>query len=406
MPDEECYSPCGGGESVVMNSDCDGFAGESGSDSGSDPDSGMDSGEDSDTGEDSETGTTGMACECESDDECGSDDALVCNECVCVECTADNGAACVSQWLACDVGLACVACSDCGEGVCNQVTGQCLGDGLHVDGDGGQQFESLQEAVAFLDGASGTIILHEVTEMADSYVFDEEFVEVGGGQALSIVAAPGEYPRVNYEEDPIGNPYLFEVNDGSLYMSGFEIVGMRGVQVQKGGQLQLVSMSIETAETTVRVVDEGRAFIANSILRTDEDGESRPAVNIRDTAQLYATFTSIVGVEGDGNFALECKDATKIDIRNSLLGTLGNDEDPFDCEGLSPTTSYVEEPLSPMTEEWFTEDGLHLDTAHTPGNLATAAIWTAGDPTVDIDGDPRPAEDTATFAGADLPDLP
>jgi hypothetical protein len=53
---------------------------------------------------------------------------------------------------------------------------------------------------------------------------------------------------------------------------------------------------------------------------------------------------------------------------------------------------------------WFVDimaGDFHLDTP--PAAVSTSAQWTTGDPSIDIDGDPRPNVDgTPDYAGADV----
>jgi hypothetical protein len=61
--------------------------------------------------------------------------------------------------------------------------------------------------------------------------------------------------------------------------------------------------------------------------------------------------------------------------------------------------------LGPMDIAWFIDypvGQMHLSDLAPPA-IATAAVWSSGDPKTDIDGQSRPAVDGATdFAGADV----
>jgi hypothetical protein len=248
-------------------------------------------------------------------------------------------------------------------------------------------------------GGSGTIILHELEEMNSYSLVNADYVGVGAGQTLSIVAAPGEHPQVDYMDADETGHSGFEVSGGSLYLAGFEITGERGILVEAEGRVQLVSMSVKT-EKNALVVAASRAYIANSILRADADS-SQPTVEVLGDSQLDATFTSIVGVGGT-HAALQCELAATVNVRNSLLGTIG-DTYAINCPPLSLTGGYVEDPLLlSMESTWFTAGDLHLDDANIPEPLKTSAQRSAGDPSIDIDGAPRPL-DTPTYAGADIP---
>jgi len=93
-----------------------------------------------------------------------------------------------------------------------------------------------------------------------------------------------------------------------------------------------------------------------------------------------------------------------------LLGLdLGNQQALLNSVTENPYAGAGNEDIGDLTsgnqDVWFTgygTGGLYLNTP--PAIVLTTAQWSIGDPTVDIDGEPRPNRDgTADVAGADVP---
>ena len=79
-----------------------------------------------------------------------------------------------------------------------------------------------------------------------------------------------------------------------------------------------------------------------------------------------------------------------------------------DCPNIEVINSFTEADAGMVfddTSGWFFDfegGDFHLSGTH-PAAIETAAIWQLGDPTTDIDGEPRPVTDQGPdFAGADL----
>jgi hypothetical protein len=100
-------------------------------------------------------------------------------------------------------------------------------------------------------------------------------------------------------------------------------------------------------------------------------------------------------------------------IRNSLVVSRAGSAEIQSCTGATITSSALEMQvagnvdLPEMTDTSrflnFNTGDFHLSGTQ-PAEIAMAATWLAGDPSTDIDGDPRPATDgTLDHAGADVP---
>jgi len=110
-------------------------------------------------------------------------------------------------------------------------------------------------------------------------------------------------------------------------------------------------------------------------------------------------------IGSDDGVAVHCDETSAVTARNSLLVTTA--AATLACETMSTTTSYVEGNVDLST--WFVEFTFGARTTDLrlndpPLAVYSAARWEAGDPTTDIDGDPRVAlEGAMDVAGADVP---
>jgi hypothetical protein len=105
-------------------------------------------------------------------------------------------------------------------------------------------------------------------------------------------------------------------------------------------------------------------------------------------------------------------DGTNVTIRNSLIISSSDTDEIQSCANATIEASALEmavagnTDLPAMDPTWFVDfnfGDLHLSGTQ-PIEISTAAVWLLGDPSTDIDGDPRPSTaDTPDFAGADVP---
>jgi hypothetical protein len=156
------------------------------------------------------------------------------------------------------------------------------------------------------------------------------------------------------------------------------------------------------------VLVNGGAVIRNSYVGGDI--ADRPAIDIQVGSVTMISFTTFGAGFGVAT-ALRCTDRTGTTVSNSLLVSR-SDANVVDCPNATITNSAIEMQvigdnvtLGNMDTAWFANyanGDFHLSGLH-PAEIDTAAIWQPGDPLVDIDGDPRPQDQTPTAAGADLP---
>jgi hypothetical protein len=93
-----------------------------------------------------------------------------------------------------------------------------------------------------------------------------------------------------------------------------------------------------------------------------------------------------------------------VDVRNSLLVSLSPNPE-IDCASVMPITSAWEAGgLGDMATSWFVDysNGDYRLEPEAPAGIR-AAIWQPGDPTTDIDGNPRVTDGMSDHAGADVP---
>lgn len=438
--DDACYSPCGGEtrlEDDVTCLDSHGTGSTSTSDDGSTLDTdGSATG--TDTMDPSESSTTG-AMPCTENEECTDPAAPFCEpvsgECVtcaatddpdgacagldpgaplcvggaCVQCTAENPAACDEQLLLCDDAsntcVGCVAHDECASGGCELAVGTCFppGEVVHVDGDGGQDFTTVAAAVASVGaGLHGVIVVHE----QDSGL-GYPGTMVDQGKTIALLAAAGETPSL---QGTGANPGLRIAGAGTAaYVDGLEVSNAAAVGVITDGALAWIDRSRivgndgggvlaqNGAELTLR-----NCFVGGSIDTSVLDIQGATA------SVLYTTLGASLGA----TTSITCNASGMASVRNSLVVSR-SDDDEVTCANLDASYTAAEMmlggtgnvALGAMQTTWFMSfngGDFHLTTA--PVSIATTAQWEAGDPAVDIDGDDRPNTDGASdFAGADRP---
>lgn len=362
-------------------------------------------------------------------------DAPVCAGGVCVQCAAGELGACAGTSPICDLDTStCVGCSDhlqCQGSACDLAQGNCfeLSSVVHVDGDegcgigdGGQAspFCSLGEALGEAPG-DAVIILHERNVNPLMYA-ETNLIST----SVAVLAAAGETPRI------LGSAgdALSVSGSGDLFIEGVEISGgdATGIVVNgaawiddsritdhaghgvwvSGGELTIRRSRIVNNDAGAVLVDAGGVLVLESSFAGGDQSDQR-AVDIVDGAAsiVYSTLAGGFGVAS----ALWCDDGSNTTVRNSLLVARTAD-DELNCAGASVTANALEmvvagnTSVGTMTDTgWFesyAQGDYGLSNMH-PIQIDTAATWLTGDPTFDIDGDPRPATNgSLDLAGADV----
>jgi hypothetical protein len=449
VPEDGCYSPCGNEEDVTENDMC------SVADTGtSDPTSATEPTATSVTMTDATTAdstsmtmsesadSTTSAVECNDSSECDDPNLPIClmqtcsscvdadepdaacaardpalgvcgNDGACVQCTGTNTAGCTGATPVCDEGSnTCIGCTDhaqCMDSACAFETGECLDPMcvVDVDGDGGQDYTSIQAAVSAVgDGEDCTIIVHQFG-VSDTYAT----VTIEGGKRIALLAAADDEPVIQ------GNTGAgIEVMGGAtLYARGLDIRGNTddlGIDVSDAGTSAYVDQCevMQNTEGGIAVTTSAYLRLRNSMVG-GANSTDIAALRVQ-SASIDVVYATIVGYDDGfgGGVALRCSGST-VSVRNSLLVKTGVGTE-LDCDEADITFTATETntpgsgnvALGSVMPDWFISPSsdLHLD--NPPGALLSAAEWHEGDPATDIDGDSRPDVDgTADIAGADVP---
>jgi hypothetical protein len=423
VPADECYSPCGHNTLIEDDASC------------------IDVGDESDTGTDTETETSAAsetdtgADECQGHADCPAvapycllgtctpcdgtpepegacftatdGQSTICLDGMCVECTADDTASCTEAQPVCDLEThACVPCTahdQCSGGAgCDLVLGECLpSDAVwHVDGDGGEDFVTIAEALAALGNGSGTLVIHELD--TEGYV---EGISFGGDRALAVFGAEGEFPLL-YQ-----TPASLDVSDGArVYARGLILRGQDAALITDA-HVEFDAVSLAPQLRHALRVENSVVRMRNSMLRTTFD-PAYPALEIVGASDIDIRYTTVLGL-GEQT-AVSCQGAALAPgsrIRNSMLVNLGDipavqcSSPVYEHNGLEDATGFINNTtIGDATLDWFVDPlygDLHLSIV-APVASATAARWSEGDPLFDFDGDPRPTiEASPDFVGAD-----
>lgn len=421
-PSDECYYP--GPEKVATGS-------TSGSESSSDAPTTVEP----TTADEPSEGSTGTT-PCTSDDQCTGPNAPFCRldigECVacdamedpdgacagldqgvplcadgaCVACTAEHTEECDSQLLVCDADArVCVGCSEheqCEVGACQLAIGQCFPpepDTLVVDVGVG---DSIYDAVVMVpEDGLGVIVVH------DSMIHLQG-VHVENGRTIALLAAPNMSPIIQGNS---GDPGIRVYAGTALYLEGFAVSfapeDAVGVEVIDG--LAWLDRSRVVMNTGGGISATSNATLTLRNCFVGGDVNNVDALEILDSSATVDYTT--IGTGFGNAAAITCNGQSLVEVRSSLL-VAQTDQDEVSCPGAMIEHSAAEQdlggsnvPLGDMALSWFGAYGLgdfHLSAVH-PSEIDTAARWQAGDPTTDIDGQPRPTMDgSPDHAGADL----
>ncbi|NJK31993.1 MAG: hypothetical protein HC927_05980 [Deltaproteobacteria bacterium] len=224
---------------------------------------------------------------------------------------------------------------------------------------------------------------------------------------VAILAAPGEVPRLQGN----GAPGLTVYEDSTVYLRGVSVRQGDDVGVLVSGAVWIQQCRIFNNSGGGIVVDGGELVLENSFV----GGTSSDVPMIQIATGTANIVYSTIGATAVSTSAIECVDGTGSTIRNSIV-MFNNGDDPNGGELICPNIELVNNALegdfagnvslgnvSTMWFANFNNGDLALNPQTVPAILTTAATWLSGDPTTDIDGDPRSAmPGAADFAGADV----
>jgi hypothetical protein len=417
---DECYSPCGAELTFLDDASCLGVADES---------TGSETATDSGT-----TETTGPG-PCLSNAECPTE-APICDdsgECVacpavpdpdaacagldpntpvcdetssaCVQCLPDDAAACTGDTPVCDdTSNSCVGCAwheQC-QDACRMKTGACF-DAEPLQAATPIELQQAIDDIAALDPPHGIVVLQDSGTLGS--------VTVPAGVTVAILGDPDQ--AIPNWRGVDGSPALTLEAGAEVYIQGVRIAGTQGaLGIVVSGELWLDRSMVVNNVGGGLLVDGGAAVVRNAFV-----GGNNTDVNVIEVldGQMSIVFSTLIAgpITVGEPAALACSGG-EVSVRNSIIaGTSMAPE--VTCDNVMIESSVLEDAaafpgnammtFAPAT--WPGAGGLtnadyHLNDEQPPV-IDTAAAWQPGDPLVDIDGDPRPHDDTPTAAGADLP---
>ncbi len=360
----------------------------------------------------------------------------------CVQCNAGDDSACGGATPICDAeAVSCVACTDhaqCDSGACQLDTGACFEAVLYVDraapcgGDGSSAlpFCEIQDAVATIDQGDPTVV--RVKPSPSPY---SKQVQVAPNRTVAIVRDGTGIAKL--EVDALDS---LVVNDGATaYLSGMQIskgevnkgiyctnakLRLDRTQVvdRKGLGIDGVACNITLRQSRVYLNLGGGIKLTGGSLRLENsfvvsNGGAFAAISgivITNVATIDALYTTIVDNDGKAGVedSIDCTNPGEVKLRNSIVfgqsavssvGCVGATATTsvFDSSSLTGDGNKVIEFVDPA---WFVAPETGNFSINPGPPFEDAALWKAGDPTVDYDGTMRPPRDGAKdFAGADRP---
>lgn len=321
---------------------------------------------------------------------------------VCVACTASNPEVCHEQSLVCDTTTSsCVPCTEhaqCGEAACDLFTGTCFPSDAVVHVGPGLELSTLAEAiVSFPPEAHGTIIIHE-----GSY-YESAVIDLG--RRLALLAAAGEVPSL----DSAGVQVTVDTS-AAVIIEGLRIGdNTGGIGLVLDGQAWLDRVQLVNNGLGAQLQPGAYAVFRNCTVGY-LTGSGYNALYVDDDASATILYSTLVGDADLGN-GLICSPLAMVTVRNSIIANY--DGNPIDCAAdisYSAMTNLFagdgNQEVSAEVTSWF--PSFPSGDFHLASNLAYLfegiAQWQIGDPSIDLDGDPRPILGGAPdFPGADVP---
>lgn len=354
-------------------------------------------------------------------------DRPLCSGSTCAACTDDRDDACTDALLVCDpVAGACAPCTEhaqCESGACDIFEGICFDPDTvrHVGNDGGA--ETIAVALADLPMLwpdrlgldRGVLVMHEGVPFDEMAVIRHQEGAGTYAEAIAFIAAPDQAPR--WIKSNSGSGPILSVSVGArAYLDGMTLRENQGPMNTWG--VQCTNARVDVRRSQIVQNDGGGIDVGNNCeLKLENsfvggDVVGRDAIRVEEgSATLSYSTVGAGGFLAFGDFpaALRCEpNGLSVTVRNSLLvaRTLAPEIDCFGAT-LEDNATEAEADLGNMDLDWFTNfktGNLHLDAAHAPLDEIRRAQWAPGDPTTDIDGDPRStAEDGLDYVGADVP---
>ena len=246
------------------------------------------------------------------------------------------------------------------------------------------------------------------TDFSDMVTVDAEIDDAI--EAVAFIAAPRERPIWMYNSEP-ASTLTVTGTTGRAYLDRIQLWNDTNAADDEPS-LRCADAHVDIRRSHVVNNDGGgiealgqcEIVIHNSFVGTND--VSVDALLIVDSTVAATILYSTLGGADGAAAALRCPSAgPNVHVRNSLLVSRSGGPE-VDCDGAILTTNATEAGLMvDMDTNWFNnyDDGdFHL-TNDAPDGIIIAD-WLPGDPTTDIDGNPRIiAEGQLGRAGADVP---
>ena len=396
---------------------------------------------------------------CKSDDDCTEKLAPFCNpeHNICVRCDtlstpnetcteASNGTAPICLEGLCQPCSFHAQCMDAYGVGCHIALGRCMdgGETWHVDGsasiggDGSEKapFRTISEALEQTEPQhERTIILHEhMNKTTGRY---DEFVRIGEGRVIALIAHEFERPRIIREEQEplirITDPNTFAYLEGiTIQNPGDPNDSSPGIHIDNDATAVIDRCEISVGDSYgIRVEDSSSLTVRNTITWSNNDyfnlQSPTSAIQVDDQASADILYTTIVNANTDSGVKdIECAGTAQTTIRNSILISRNNHPATFGCTNANVTNSAgtgIPQDKSnltidnnndpPFDNQHITElflnpnappDEINLRLSEYGATvLSQIAVRQENDPPFDIDGQTRPPVGSPDLPGADIP---
>lgn len=397
---------------------------------------------------------TGDCVDCGGLESCAGVDANtpVCDDVsgTCVQCRENETSACGGETPVCDLdAMACAPCTDhgqCQSGACVLATGACFpantviwvdrlgANCVAATGAKDKPFCEIADAIdSIADQAPRLIRVKPSANYSEQVNISSNLTvaimrESDSEGIITLKVANADSIRVGqnanvyledlaiYGEGPTTSVGV-DCDDATLWMHRSEIIEKKGVGlVGSGCELAVVGTKLFSNNAGGLRVNGGSLRLENSFVGSNGSGAATlGGLSLENGATADIIYSTIAFNFAFGADAIGCAPGITGTARNSIVLGSG-DQNSVTCGEIVFTTSAVDTGglmgemnkfFSPMELDtgWFIDAiGGDFHLAGGGDDFDGVAVWNAGDPAYDFDGDPRPSIDSSSdFAGADVP---
>ena len=329
----------------------------------------------------------------------------------CVVCTPDEDSACELDVANpyCDPETnECAPCSEhahCGMAACNLFNGQCVPGMVVTVLPGPGALVAAVNAVTAAGG--GTIIVNEGTY--------DEAITINSNAIVGFLAEAGASPEWR-RTSGAGAPQLRVTGGATVLVDGIDF-RLNNSSVDSAIRIDSANSRFWADRSTIAqnfgvgVRAEGSAELRmrNCFVGGANNIDALEVI----TSAIARVRYSTLGAAFSGSNAISCDATATVTVSDSILIAADSTAE-LACDGIDADHIVTNTMVVPGTgnmaigstdELWFVGYGADF---HLMGDgvtaFATLGEWNADDPTVDIDGDPRPTTDPSEdYVGADIP---